>query len=188
MSQGEDAATAQNQVNEIVTKAIGAIKAAGISAEKIRTTGITLHPIFSQPPPGPQNQPHEPKIVGYRASNTVRVEIDDISKVGSVIDAGVGAGANQLQGLTFELKDDLPQRREALKIAVTEARTKAISIAEALGTEILGIYEAVEGGVQILRPQIGRLAAQESFFAATPVEPGQVRIESNVTVSFVIRP
>ena len=68
-----------------------------------------------------------PTITGYRATNTVSVRVLAIDQVGSVLDAGLGAGANQLGGISFALQDTTQPYLDALAAATLEARQKAMS-------------------------------------------------------------
>ena len=109
--------------------------------------------------------------------------VDDLTKVGDVIDEGVKAGANQVEELSFQLKDDTAARREALTGASKQARAKADAIAQAMGLRIDGVLEVGEGGVQVMRPRMdlarAGVAAMEA--AGTPVQPGQVDVRATVT-------
>lgn len=186
VAQAAEAAAAQQQVNQTVRKAIDQIKALGIPAERIQTSGISLHPVYSQVQPRPgQEGAFEPKITGYQASNTVRVQVDDLSKIGGVIDAGVGAGANQVQGVSFELQDDTAQKRAALTVAARRARAKAEAIADAMNVRLGQVVEVLEGGGGPVYPMMdmGRVAMSAE---GAPVEPGQVRVEATLTVRYRI--
>lgn len=186
VAEAEEAAAAQSQVNEVVAKALRAITDVGIPEKRIATSGLSLSPVYDHRQPDPARQPSEPGISGYRASNTIRVEIDNLAQVGKVIDAGVGAGANQLQGITFELKDDTSQRIEALEKALREARTKAEAMAAALGLQLDGVREVREGGVSTLsrEPRGGGMRMMAAEAAPTPIQPGEVQTEASVTVRF----
>jgi uncharacterized protein YggE len=163
------------------------IKALGIPDEKIRTSGLSLNPSYSHPTPRAGQDSEAPRIIGYRASNTVQVQVDDIERVGSVIDAGITAGANQLTGLAFELKDDLKYRQLALKIACHEARTKAEAIAAALNLQLGEILEVREEGAPMHYPAERRFAAPAAA-GATPVQPGQIQVNAGVTIRFKVMP
>ena len=184
-AQAEEAATAQNQVNEVMQKAISEIEKVGIAKRFIRTSGLTLTPIYSSQK---STRPEEPRIVAYRAGNTIEVTVEDIKLIGKVIDAGLGAGANRLEGVSFGLKNDLTQRTDALRKAVEEASQKARTMAQALDVSLGSVREVVEGGVHIFRPE--RLAAGRAMMAAdamqTPVEPGEVRVQASVTIHYDI--
>lgn len=190
-AQGQTAAAAHQQVSVVMNEVLGQLAALNIPEERISTSGLTIYPVYSEPRPRDQGA-HEPRIVGYRASNTVRIELTDLGMVGQAIDVSVGAGANQFEGLTFELRDDSELRRRALRQAVQEAKAKAETIAGALEVQIEGLQEAAEANVGIVYPQMQRMAmGRELAMAAdmgTPIQPGQVRVEATVTLSYRVRP
>jgi uncharacterized protein YggE len=180
--EAKQAVDAQKQLAQVMQRVLKDIKALGISDEKIRTSGLSLQPMYSHPAPRAGQEPEAPRIVGYRASNTVRVQVDDIERIGSVIDAGITAGANQLTGLSFELKDDLKYRQQALKIAAQEARSKAEAIAAALNLQLGEVLDVREEGAHVPHPVERRLAAPAAV--GTPIQPGQVQVTAAVSVRF----
>src|SRR5215813_7256080 len=46
-----------------------------------------------------------PQLIGFTATNTIEVRVNDINLAGPVIDAAVGAGANSVGGPAFTLQD-----------------------------------------------------------------------------------
>jgi uncharacterized protein YggE len=180
-----EAAAAQIKVNETMQKALAAIEKVGIPRRSIRTTGLTLTPIYASQKPG---QTIEPRIVAYRAGNTIEITVEQVDLVGGVIDAGLTAGANQLQGISFGLKNDLPQRTRALALAAEDAEAKAQTIARALHVRLSGVLEITEGGVHVV-PQREYFAGARAMAAEamrTPVESGEVQVQATVTVRYEI--
>ena len=189
VAQAEDAAAAQAQVSQVVQKVIDAVKQAGVAAEKIQTSGLSLSPVYSDPRPPrvPDERPAEPRIVGYRASNTLTIRVEDLNKVGNVIDAATGAGANELQGISFTLSDDTKPRSEALAKAAQAAAAKAKVLAGAMNVKLEAVRHVQEAGAQVGPPQpFFRGAEMARVAAATPVEPGQVRVEASVVITYRI--
>lgn len=181
--QAKTAAVAQEQANAVGREILAAITQAGIAANDIKTAGLRLSPMYEE-----RSLP--PRISGYQASNVVRVRVADLNKVGPVIDAGLRAGANEIQGLQFGLRDDLAARRQALKQAVTEARSKADAIAEAAGVQILGPLEISESGGFVPRVEYGGDMMMARAMAAppppAPVSPGELEIHAGVTIRYQI--
>jgi uncharacterized protein len=95
------------------------------------------------------------------------------------------AGANVLEGLVFELKEDEKFKEQALSLAVKQARSKAEAIAAALGLEIAAVQEVSEGGISIRFPQMP-VARAFAADAETRVQPGQVSVEATVTIRYHI--
>lgn len=185
--QADDAAAAQARVNEIMQKTVAAIEKLGVQKKSIRTTGLNLYPVFANPAPGRETEP--PRISAYRASNTLNVTVDDLALVGKAIDAGMTAGVNQLEGVSFEIRNDLPHRLEALKLAGAEARAKAEAMAESLGLKLGILREVSESGVSIEppRPMFESTMRFARGAADASVQPGETAIEAAVTLRFDIQ-
>jgi uncharacterized protein len=185
--QAPAAQAAQEQVNEVAQGIRAAVLKLGITEEQIQTSQLSLHPVYAQQKPG---VPEEPRIVAYQASNTVSVRVEKLGLAGPVIDAGLKAGANQLEGIQFGLRNELPARERALREAVMSARSKARAIADALDVRLREVLEVEEGGVSLRPPIIpfamgGALSRAE---AATPVSPGEVTVNASVTIRYRIDP
>jgi uncharacterized protein YggE len=187
-AQAPTAREAQNQVNRTAGAILEAVRKLGIPADRIQTSELNLGPVYGQG--RPDNEPQEPRIIGYQSSNVVSIQVEQLDKVGPVIDAGLGAGANRLDGVMFGLRDDRKARAEALTNAVDEARTKADALARALKVRLVRILEVAEGGVAVMpQPMVrGRMAMESAAMADTPVAAGQVGVSANVTVRWEIAP
>ncbi len=179
--QANVAETAQQQANAVAQEILKAVTALGVPTKDIQTARLVLTPVYT-----PRNS--EQRIVSYSAANTVSVRLDNLDKVGPVIDAGLKAGANQLEGVQFQLRNDLPSREQALKEAVQEARAKAQTMADALRVNLLEVVEASEGGVSVMpRFQAAAVAMERATVGApTPVSPGQIEIRASVTIRYRI--
>jgi uncharacterized protein YggE len=186
LAQGATAREAQDRVNRSAQAVLDAIRKVGIPPERIQTTGLSLSPQYAQGRPD-----QGPRITGYQASNTVTVRVEDLSKVGPVIDAGLTSGANNLDGVDFGLRNDAAARAAALTDAVQSARVKAEALARALKVRLVEIVEVAEGGVSISPPPSpfrGRIAMAAEAMATTPVSAGEVGVEASVTVRWRIAP
>ena len=185
----DSAAAAQDGVNRIVQAALEAVRAAGVEEKQITTTGLSLAPVYGPTHADAQGNPVPPRLVGFEARNTITAELADPSRTGPVIDAMVKSGANEIQGVWFDLRDDTGIRGRALRDAVNNARAKANAIAEAMGTRISGVVEVTEGGAEIVRPMRGGAMARgmaAEAVASTPVQPGQVKVNASVTIVYAI--
>lgn len=185
VAQAETADLAQGQANEVASRILDEVRRVGIGEREIRTERLVLTPVYSR-----QRSPDDvPEIAAYRATNTVSVRVEDLGRIGRVIDAGLGAGANQLEGVGFGLDDDGPAREEALDQAIAEARSKAGVMARALDIRLDGILSVDEGGVFIAQPQMEMARAMVFQDAgATPVAPGEVTVSASVTIRYRIAP
>jgi uncharacterized protein len=187
VAQSERASEAQNQVNRIMQQAFEQVRGLNVPEEAISTVGLSLEPVYSRAPRGEFD--HEPRIIGFRARNAIRVQVDDLTRVGPVIDAAIASGANQLQGVHFQLQDDREARREALRHAVEDARLKAEAISTAMGVRLEHVLEVAEAEVGFRPPMHEAMAGARVAMmdvAPTPVQPGQLQIEGRVVVRYRI--
>ena len=149
---------------------------------RVETFGFHLQPRYSSPP-RPGDAP--PRIVGYRVVHHLQVLTDDPEAAGRLVDLGIGAGANRVSDIRFELRDADEARREALSEAVGRARGEAEAIASALGFD-LGPPVEVRGGSDGLGFQTFRdtraLMAMEA--TPTPLEPELQRVSATVTIRY----
>lgn len=187
VAQRETAQEAQQEANRIAQSILDGVAALDVPEEAIQTSQLVLTPVYQQG--GPRQQvPTEPRIIAYRATNVVTVRLQDLSKIGPVIDAGIEAGANRVEGVSFQLRDDREARQEALRRAVAEAGAKARAMAEALEISLGSVLHAQEGGVTIETPRFGgpRMMTMEARAVETPVSPGEVTVTGNVTLRYRI--
>src|SRR6476659_73691 len=135
-SQGQTAAAAGAENAQLQSKVIDAVKAAGVAAAQIRTSGYNVFPEYTQATGG-----KGPRISGYRAHNTVQVEVRNLESVGKVIDAVLAAGATNLGGLSLFASNTDAARRESLQKAVAKARADAEVAAAAAGGSLGALLE-----------------------------------------------
>ncbi len=165
--------------NAAMGKVLLALKGAGIEAKDIQTSRLSLQPQNAVSRSGVS------PIVGYRASNRVTVRVRDITKVASVIDTLVGAGANDIGGIVFSVSNASKLLDEARERAVADARRKAEIYAKAAGVTLgapVSISEESSPGPIPYR----RIAAGMPVSAAT-VAQGEETLQVTVSVSWAIK-
>ena len=142
----------------------------------IKTISYSVTPNYRYPAQG-----GEPTITGYTATNIVRVTLDDLTKVGNVIDTATQGGSNRIQNLRFMLRDEAPVKAQALREAAVKARASANALAEALGLKTVRVLSVAEGGSPIVPVRDVAFARQEE--ASTPIEPGTIEVTASVVLT-----
>src|SRR4051812_6328139 len=182
-SRAKTAQEAQRINTEAMTAVNDKLKAAGIPADAIQTTGYAVQPEFDYAN-GRQS------LRGYVARNQVTVRVDALAKAGDVITAAVTSGATNVSSVRFDLKDRDAVEREALRLAVRDARQRADAAASGAGVSIdrvVRIEEQREGG-EIVRPMgFGAAMRTEGAQVAVPLEAGEIEVRSRVTLTVSIR-
>jgi uncharacterized protein YggE len=165
--------------------ALGALRKAAGSGATLRTVSYSLTPAYRY------RANEEPTLTGYTATNLVQVSLDDLTRIGAVIDAATGAGANQVQGIQFTLRDADTVRDEALRQAAQSARAKADTLAAALGLRIIRVLTVEENSPRPVpvRSYMSRSAGASAVAAAaTPVEAGTLDITADVMLTVEVSP
>ncbi len=171
-TKGIDAQSALSANAEKMNAVLSALTAQGIPADHITTSDLSLY-LDSQ-----SNT--------YQASHTLSVNLDNVDKVGTVLDAAVSAGANESWGVSFGLKDDSTAKAAAIRAAVTDARNKADAMASALGLSVTGVSSASESTENVPLPFEAPRAAASASSTATQVQPGQLSISSDVSIVYTV--
>lgn len=174
------------EAGEANNKAMGivllALKNAGIAEKDFQTSRLSLSPQSAAAGRNP-NAPFQ--IVGYRASNRITVTIRDITKVADTIDVLVGAGANEISGISFMVSKASKLLDEARVEAIEDARRKAEIYARAANVTLgsaLSISEETTPGPMPYRKMAAGMAA------STPVAQGEETLRVSVTVAYEIKP
>ena len=157
-----------------------ALSSAGIQTRHIQTSQLSLNPQYDY------SNRQKPRITGYEARNTVSARSENLDQVGPMLDALVGAGANNINGINFSIKDSAAAKSDARKQAVSEAGRKAQEMAEAANVNLGRILEMRETGHNMVQPQANmRMMAMEAS-TSTPVSGGEQAISVTVTLTYAI--
>jgi uncharacterized protein len=162
--------------SEAMERVLAALRSAGLREEDLRTEQVSVYPRT-----GADGQ----SVDGYSASNTVHAVVRDLGAAGDVVDAAVGAGANEVYGPTLSLADARAQYRAAVDSAYADAHARAEAIAAEAGLELgvpVAIVEGTGGGVM---PYDARAAAEDAALSV-PVEPGVQEVTATLSVTFAI--
>ena len=161
---------------------LDALRDLGIDEADLKTTRVSMRPYR-------ERSNGQVTDTGWVVNNRVTVIVRDLTQTGDVIDAAVGAGANDLDGVTFRASDASAARSEARAAAVVAAEAAAGELAEAAGVEILGVLSIVEGaaGDPWARRDVALFAAETAGPAYdTPIEPGVIDVRVTVNAVYQV--
>lgn len=191
-SQGRTAGEALAANSAEMNKVIAALKKAGIADRDIQTSNLSLNPMYAPQRTLPNGEvvPEQPTIIGYQVYNTVNVRQRDLAQYGRVIDTLVAAGANQVNGPSFEMDNPDAALDEARTQAMGKARDRANLYAKAAGLKVVRILSISESGGYMPQPPImyARAAMADMAAAPPPVAAGELEMSANVSVMFELAP
>jgi uncharacterized protein YggE len=170
---------AQRRNAEAMAPVQDKLRAAGVPADAIRTVGYDLQQEWDY-----VNNRRVSR--GFVARNTVDVRIDAIERVGELLEIAVSSGATSVGGIRFDLKDRGKLEREALRLAVADARSKAESAASGANGRLGRIVRVEEHGVSSRPPMPYMTAVREASAQAADapvISAGQLELRANVTLT-----
>ncbi|WP_414731627.1 SIMPL domain-containing protein [Williamsia sp.] len=179
---GDDVSSAINAANSQITAVTDAVVNAGVPREDVQTQQVTVSPDFTNPAPGGSSQ-----ISGYRATNSIRVNIHELAKGSDVLKVAVEAGGDavRISNVSFVIEDDSQLVSNAREEAFNDARGRAEQYANLSGDDlgaVLTIDETTSGqAVQASEQQRSMLDS------SVPLEPGQQTVSFSVTVKFQLK-
>jgi uncharacterized protein YggE len=182
---GNKPGEAQRKAAEVMDTLQDGVRAAGVPTSAIRTTSYTLQPELEW-------SNGVSRIKSYVTRNTIDVRVDDLGKLGGVVDAAGASGAASISAMRFDVKIRDAVERDALAAASKDAMSRARAIAEGLGGSLGAILRVQDQRVSSA-PVVLRMLSQEPAAAVgaggrgggtppTPIEPGEIEIRAMLTL------
>lgn len=176
---------AQKQNADLMSGVLQKIRGAGLKDDAIQTRAYDLQPEYDY------NNGRQ-TLRGYVARNSLDIRVDELTRLGDLLDLAVTSGATSVGSVRFDLKDRSSVERDAIRLAVEDARKRADAAASGAGMKVDRIVRIEEQRAAMIPPPIplratfargGEMAAD----AAPPVAPGELEIRASVTLVAAIR-
>lgn len=185
--EAETARAALDANSSAMNKVLSAMKAEGIDARDLQTSGFSIQPRYIYPSAKSSGQREPPQIVGYTVRNSLSVRIRDVDMVGQILDKSVTLGVNEGGNIMFTNADPSGVITQARIEAVKDAMSKARTLAEAAGVRTGDLLEISE---QSYAPRPMPMARAEMSMArsadSVPVASGENTYKVTVNVSYAI--
>lgn len=168
--------------NSATQKVVDALKAAGVAEKDLRTVNFNIYPQqqFDQ-----NGKPTGETI--YMVDNSVNVTVRDLDKLGTLLDATVKAGANNIYGVSFDVENKDAAMEEARKDAVANAQAVAKQVADAAGVELGQIITINAYGGYPTPIFEGKGGGAVAMDASVPISPGQLALTADVNIVYAIK-
>jgi len=181
VSQSTTAAAALTDNAQRMAKVLASLKRAGVVPRDIATSTVQLAPQYRYA----DNQP--PVITGYQATNTVSIRFRDVGKSGTVLDALVAEGANQIDGPNLSIDKPDAALDEARTDAIAQAKRRADLYAKAAGLRVSRIVSIAESGQDTGGPAQPMFMARAAMAKdSTQIAPGEKDVTVTLSVRFLL--
>lgn len=178
---GATAAVVETENNAAVAKIVAALKGQGISSSDIQTQWYNINPTYGRP-----DSYGNSSVTGFQANNSMSVTIHNVNQVGSDIDLLVKSGANQINGVNFEVSNSNQIEQTLYSEALDDAKAQASAIASKLGATITGV-ESVDTTQGSSGPVLYSYSMQASAAdSKAMLSPGQQDVSTSVKVVYTI--
>jgi uncharacterized protein YggE len=181
-TQGATAAQAMGSNATQMSGLLAALKRQGIAEKDIQTSNLSLSAQYDY------ENGKAPVLKGYQASNTVTVTVRDLAKIGPTVDAVVAGGANQVNGISFGLRDPQSAEDAARVQAVQRLQAEAALYAKAAGLHVKALRSLSEGGGYEPSPVRPMMLMKAAAPAATQVEAGELDLRVQVQATYELEP
>ncbi len=181
-TRAKDPREAQARNAETMTGVQQKLLATKLPKDALRTVGYSVAPEFDF-------VSGRRVLRGYVARNSIEVRLDDLNRVGEILDLAAASGATSVGDVRFDLKDRQAAEREALALAVAGAKARAEAIAAAAGRSIVTIWRIVDEGSSAPgpRPVFRAAVAEVAGAPQTPISAGDIEVRAHVTLIVVIK-
>ncbi|PHQ28496.1 SIMPL domain-containing protein [Leeuwenhoekiella nanhaiensis] len=175
-NEGKDPKTVKTENDAAVDKVLDYLIKMGIPQNQVQTEYVNLN----------KNYDYNTKTYNYNASQTISVELKDLSKYDKLMSGLVASGINSINGVSFSSSKMEEYEAEARKKAVLNAKQKAEAYAGVLGQNIGKALLIAEQGTSSPQPQpMYKMAVAESMDSGrNTIAPGEITVTSTIQVSF----
>lgn len=172
-TRGQTAALTAAANARVQQRVLDTLVALGLRAPEVASVGFNVFP--AEPSAGASVRDH-----GYVARNAVSVRLDDLSRIGKVIDAALARGASSVADVAFTSTRQDSLARVALGLAAADARRQAEALAAALGGRAGELVDATTQGSEILGYGQGAEGRRLDGLPATAITPSDVVVPASV--------
>ena len=175
---GDTAESVRTQVAEASQKVRRALLGMAISENNIQSSSYNLY----------ENVNGKNKQKGYALNTTLRIKVDDLKKLGDIIDKTVQEGVTNVNQVSFALSEESNVQRQLLAAAVDNARAKAAIVANAGGRNLGEMLSAdisdYNGETMVAAGTNYKRSLAADVAAPTQLMPGTLKIDASVEVTF----
>ncbi|KAB1459671.1 oxidative stress defense protein [Vibrio panuliri] len=169
------------QAKQSVDKAVAAfleqLKQKGVVAEDITSTNLYLSPQYHYPKKG------QPELVGYRASRSITVTVEQLENLNSYLDIALSSGINQVDNITLKVRDEAKYQQQARMAAINDAKEKAQSLAKGFDQELGHVWQVTYNSPSA-RPVLMRAMSMDMKSESNGYQDSTIVIRDRVDVVY----
>ena len=168
-----------------MNKVIEGMKDKGVEEKDLKTTTFDIRPRYEWYEKSNSDKERERVLVGYEITQELQTKIRNLEQVGEIIQVATGAGANRVGNIQFTIEEKEELQQQAKEEAIQNAKEKAQKTASQLGVKLAKIVDFSES-FAAPRGYSGVAEKEMAEDTAPQIEPGQNKVEVNVSITYRI--
>ena len=180
---GKTVSSARSEAASAMDSVVSSLKKEGILTKDIQTQQLTIYPRYDY-------QTNKQVLIGYSVTNTARVKVRDLSKVGKIVDNAAASGGDyvRINGISFNVEDTDQYMESLRKQAVQKAQIKAEEYADSAGVKLGSLRSLTEVGAQSphMPSAMDNQMRAMSVPMESPISGGELQITVTVFTVFNI--
>lgn len=185
-NEADDVTTALSTNNELAKQIADALKAKGVDEKDIQTTNFNVYPSQKYDNMGNITS------TGFAVENTINIKINKLADLGALLDEAIRAGANNVYGIQFDIKDRQTYLDQARDLAIKDAQARARAVAEVAGVELVQIQSINVSNSKAFEPYSpyglgGGGYAKGMEDSAVPVSAGQLEVTFEANLVYEVK-
>ena len=168
---------AKQSVDKTVEAFLGKLNEAGLGKESIKSSNLYLAPKYHYPKSG------KAELVGYRASRSIDVTVNDLANLNRYLDLAIDSGINQVDSIQLKVSNHAEYQEKARQAAIKDAKVKAASLAQGFEMNLDGVWQ-INYSVMPSQPVLMRSMAMESSRDSSGYQDSTMVIRDQVDVVY----
>ncbi len=174
-----NAEQAKTNVDQVVAAFSQRLLDSGVKRNQITSSNLYVTPQYHYPKTG------KSELIGYRATRSVSVEVDDLSNLNQYLDIALEENINEVDDIQLKVRDEEKYQQEARLAAIKDAEQKAQFLAKGFGRELDSVWR-IEYNPPQIRPVIMRSAklSEDSSSINQTYQDSTLTIRDSVNVVY----
>lgn len=168
---------AKQSVDKVVSDFLGALANEGVESQNIISSNLYITPQYHYPKKG------KPELVGYRASRSITVTVDQLKNLNRYLDLALNSGINQVDNIQLQVKEQDQYQQQARLAAIKDANSKAESLAEGFGKDLNGVWQ-INYNMSAQQPILMRSMAMDAKVESNSYQDSRIVIRDRVDVIY----
>ena len=171
--------------NDMASRIAEALKAKGVDEKDVQTTNFNVYPTQKYDNMGNITS------TAFVVENTINIKVNKLADLGALLDEAIHAGANNIYGIQFDIKDRQIVLDQARDLAIADAKARAQAVASVAGVELVQIQSINVSTPSYVQPYgaygMGGGGYAKEMDSSVPVSAGQLEVTFEASLVYEIK-